>query len=356
MNQRPLRYSAVLFVFLCLLVVGALGGYVAWTRGLPASPSETRGAMSSPALAIDAVQQRPHLLFRHTAMNGAYGRVALAPLDNLNASPAVTPLACDRVHFAGGRGVCLRAERSAVVTAYRAVVFDESFAPLHDIPLPGVPSRVRVAPDGRRAGITVFRSGDSYALAGGFSTRTIVIDTETGKVLGNLEEYAVTQNGRPFKAVDFNFWGVTFLDANRFYATLESGRRTYLIEGNVDAKQARTVYEGVECPSLSPDQTRVVFKKKVTSGIYLTWRVAVLDLATLRETLIADTRNVDDQSEWLDNDHVVYGRASETRASSTDLWVAPADGSGSPRVLIKDAWSPAFVPATSQNEELRTKN
>ena len=297
MNQRPLRYSAAIFVFLCVLVFGALGGYVVWTRDIAASPSETRDAASSSELSVDAVQQRPHVLFRHTALDGKYGRIALAPLDALNASLAVTPLACDRVHFAGGRGVCLVAERTAVVTTYRAVVFDASFAPRHEIALQGVPSRVRVAPDGRRAGITVFRSGDSYAVAGGFSTRTIIIDTETGKVLGNLEEYAVTQNGRPFKAADFNFWGVTFLDANRFYATLATGRRTYLVEGNIETKEARTVYEGIECPSLSPDHTRIAFKKQVTNGIYLSWRVAVLDLATLKETLVADTHNVDDQSE-----------------------------------------------------------
>jgi hypothetical protein len=252
-----------------------------------------------------------------------------------------TPLACDRVHYAGGRGVCLTASRG-VVTTYTAIMFDEAFTAGHEIALPGVPSRVQVSPDGTRAGITVFVSGDSYA-SGTFSTRTFIVNTATGEVLGELEEFAVTRAGRPFAAVDFNFWGVTFADANRFYATLATGGHTYLIEGDVDAKRARTLHDGVECPSLSPDGTRVAFKKRIRDGVRLTWRIGVLDLASLQETLVADSRNVDDQAEWLDNDHVIYGLPSTTIPGSNDVWAAPADGTGEPKLIVKDGWSPAVV-------------
>jgi hypothetical protein len=339
-QPRSRKPASLAFLVLAVALLVGLAGYVRWTGhggDDSAGASPTRSTVES----IQNLRRGPHMVIRHTRLGEAYGRTVLAALDSPNTSRAATPLACDRVHYAAGRGVCLAADRG-VVTTYRAITFDETFAVRSEIPLPGVPSRVRVAPDGTRAGLTVFVSGDSYT-SGTFSTRTLIIDTGTGRVLGDLEEYAVTRDGQPFKAVDFNFWGVTFADANRFYATLASGGRMYLVEGDVDSRRARTLREGIECPSLSPDRTRVVFKKRVTSSMRLVWRVAVLDLQTLQETLVAETRSVDDQSEWLDNDHVVYALPSDARAGSTDLWVVGADGTGSPRILAEDAWSPAFV-------------
>jgi hypothetical protein len=340
MTQPGSRKSAVVaLVVLSVVLVASLVAYIRWT-----GPARTPGGAplaTSATAAAAALRQRPHMMFRHTGLGEAYGRAVLAPLDSPNGSRVPTPLACDRVHYAAGRGVCLSADRG-VVTTYQAITFDETFTARHSLPLPGVPSRVQVAPDGTRAGITVFVSGDSYA-SGTFSTRTFIVEVVTGQVLGNLEEFAVTRDGRPFKAADFNFWGVTFADADRFYATLATGGRTYLVEGEVGARRARTLREGVECPSLSPDGTRVAFKKRVRDGVRLTWRIGVLDLASLRETLVAETRSVDDQAEWLDNDHVVYGLPSTTTPGSSDVWAAPADGSGAPQVVAADAWSPAIV-------------
>ena len=46
-----------------------------------------------------------------------------------------------------------------------------------------------------------------------------------GACSADLESFAVTRDGKAIHAVDFNFWGVTFTrDANRFYATLGTGR------------------------------------------------------------------------------------------------------------------------------------
>jgi hypothetical protein len=53
---------------------------------------------------------------------------------------------------------------------------------------------------------------------------------------------------------------------------------------------------------------------------------------------------VDDQVEWLDDDHVLYGLPGQgSKAAETNVWSAPADGSGPPRLLIEKAWSPAVV-------------
>jgi hypothetical protein len=180
---------------------------------------------------------------------------------------------------------------------------------------------------------TGFVVGHSYA-DDNFSTKTVLIDMERGKVLADLEkDFTVTKDGKRFKKVDFNFWGVTFTRrAGRFYATLGTGKKRYLIEGDTRTRLARVVTENVECPSVSPDNKRVAYKKKVGN----TWRFHVLDLATMKETALAEKRGIDDQVEWLDDENILYG-------FSPDIWVVPADGTGSPRKFLSKALSPAVV-------------
>src|SRR5690606_5920120 len=125
-----------------------------------------------------------------------------------------------------------------------------------------------------------------------------VIDTRTSEVLADLEDFTVLRDGVPFRRVDFNFWGTTFAaDGRTFYATLGTGGTTYLLQGDLQASLARVIHTQVECPSLSPDGTRLAYKQAVGDG---TWRVAILDLATMVSTVVTgETRNVDDQIEWL---------------------------------------------------------
>jgi hypothetical protein len=334
------KHAVATFLILGAVAIAAVVSYAVFTSTTGASDA-VAAVPAADATAIATVTREPFIVFRHAGLGNAYGRIGLSTVAAQGTPRFTTTLTCDRVHFAAGRGVCLVANRG-IRTTYEAVMFDDTFTAGTSIPLPGVPSRVRISPDGRRAGMTVFVSGDSYA-SGNFSTRTFIIETGTGQVLGQLEEFAVTRDGQSFAAPDFNFWGVTFLDASRFYATLGTAGKIYLVEGDVDGKRMKTLREGVECPSLSPDQTRLVFKKRELDGIRLRWRLAVLDLATGKETLIGETRDVDDQSEWLDDRHVMYALRSETRAASTDLWVAPADGSGAPQLFLPDGWSPAVV-------------
>jgi hypothetical protein len=194
--------------------------------------------------------------------------------------------------------------------------------------------------------MTVFVTGHSYA-EGGFSTETTILDAESGTVVGTLEQFAVIRDGVRVQAPDYNFWGVTFArDSNRYFATLGTAGKTYLVEGDVAARQMRVLREGVECPSLSPDNTRLAFKKQVGTGGRIHWQVAVLDLATMHETpLASEPRNVDDQVEWLDDGHVVYGlpREASPPTAATDVWVLAADGSGAPQRLVGQAWSPAVL-------------
>jgi hypothetical protein len=138
---------------------------------------------------------------------------------------------------------------------------------------------------------------------------------------------------------------VTFArDGNRFYATLGTGGHAYLIEGDRAARTARVLADEVECPSLSPDGTRIAYKRPVP-GAQRRWRLHVLDLRTMADTALAETRSVDDQVEWLDASHVAYGLQDEGPPPTLDvnLWAVPADGSGSAALYLAHAASPAVV-------------
>ena len=305
----------------------------------PAVPRATTSV--SPA----SGRQTGRLVFRSTALGSTYGLLGVVPLAALDGAPTITTLSCDRVHVAVGAGVCLTANRG-VFTTYSAVLFDADFRPRHTLRLSGVPSRVRVSPDGRVAAITVFVSGHSYAAAT-FSTLTTVLELKSGDLLADdLEKFTILRDGRPIREVDFNLWGVTFArDSRRFYATLRTGGKTFLLEGDLPARQARILRENVECPSLSPDNTRLAFKKREGGGLRpVTWRLSVLELRTLEDRPLAETRSVDDQVEWLDDRHVLYSLPETIEATAaTDTWVVPADGSGQPRLFMPKAYSPVVV-------------
>lgn len=306
-----------------------------------ASPTAGRAIDNSAELA--AMRERSYLLFRNTALGPSYGRVVAVSLDAPSGSRYATPLSCDRVYATRQAGLCLSASRG-VFTSYRAEAFDGEFRVTGTFPLAGVPSRTRVSPDGSTAVATVFVAGDSYAIDS-FSTRTTLFDLRRRRRVADLEEFSVERNGQPFKSTDFNFWGVTFgADVDRFYAVLASSHRLYLVEGRVSTRSMRTVREGIECPSLSPDGQRIAFKSRLIADGRLVWQLHVLDLSSGSETVVNEHRSVDDQAEWLDGERLLYSLPRDTNGDgSSDVWVARADGVGAPVVLVADAFSPAVV-------------
>ena len=162
----------------------------------------------------------------------------------------------------------------------------------------------------------------------------------------NMEQFAIAREGERFQAPDFNFWGVTFArGGNRFYATLATGGRTHLIEGDLAGRRAQVVRAGIECPALSPDNTRIAFKKRTGGAMSaVSWRISVLELRTMREWELAETRSVDDQVEWLDNASILYSVSAATSGTPvTNVWTVAADGSGAPRLLVPGAYSPVVL-------------
>jgi hypothetical protein len=330
------RVRLVAFLVVCLSVASGSVAYVLGVRSQQETASGSPGQPAPPALS--SVESVPHIVFRSTSTGQRYGRVAMVPLSAPAGRPAFTSLSCDRVYAAMTSILCLASSG----LSNTATVYPLSGAAGTRIPLVGTPSRARLSSDASWAATTTFVSGDSYAGAS-FSTRTVVTDLASASS-ADLETFTLVHEGRPITPHDRNFWGVTFADDNdAFYATVAFGHHTWLTRGSLRKRTLVTLREDAECPSLSPDGTKVAYKKRGDRDPG-DWRLAVLDLATARETMLAEPRSVDDQVTWLDNERIMYGLPRDDAGGvQTDVWVARADGTGSPTVLVPDAWSPAVV-------------
>jgi hypothetical protein len=328
MDSRSKKTLAVIVV---LCVVGA-GAYIA-VAALGPSQTTTDARPSA-----GAVLAHTDLMVRAVDPSDPRLNGRVYVLDDGRVRKEQGDLACERVYFAAGRGICMGVASSGV--DYEASIFNSKLQPLHEVSLTGLPSRARVSSDGRYGAMTVFVSGDSYLSSPtAFSTRTTILDMASGEQVGQLEQFEVSKDGKPFDAVDFNFWGVTFdpRDSDRFYATLGTGGVHYLVEGSVRGKSMRVLRDGVECPSLSPDGKQIAFKSRLGDGAR--WRLRVLDVATLADHAVAEDRSIDDQVEWLDNDTLAY-------SDERNVYTVPADGSGEPGLLVKDATSPVRLVAS----------
>ncbi len=370
---RPNR----IFAALCLASVITLAAYILWakTRGV----NNTAGAPKSEALTeatatSSTTDERPlpganeahgtkasgepampsgdspdktsrQIFFRYNGVDGNYGRLAVAPYGRLDQPRFIETLFCEVAHVAGGRGICLAANRG-LFTTYAAKLFDaKTFKVIAEFPLKGVPSRCRMSSDGKLAALTMFISGHGYASVN-FTTQTLLIEVDNGRIIADLEEFSVSRDGQTFSNKDFNFWGVTFTpDTRHFYATLSTNWQHFLIKGDIAKHSASVIHDNVECPSLSPDASRVAYKKRLTVDGRVFWQLHILDMKTNQETPLAEKRSVDDQLEWLDNGHVLYSLPETENGSSasTDIWLAAIDGASAPRLFLKKAYSPSMA-------------
>jgi hypothetical protein len=330
MNSRNTKILAVIVV-LCVvgagayIVIAALGPNQTTTEAQPRAGA----VLAHSKLMVRAVDPKKPTL---------NGRVYV--LDDGQLRKESGELACERVYFAAGHGICMGVAPSGV--EYTASVFNPKLQREHTITLTGLPSRTRVSPDGRYGAMTVFVTGDSYLSSPtAFSTRTTILEMASGKQVGQLEQFKVEKDGKPFDAVDFNFWGVTFdpSDSDHFYATLGTGGDHYLVEGSIGDESMTVLRDGVECPSLSPDGRQIAYKSRI--GDEARWRLRVLDVATLEDHAVDEERSIDDQVEWLDDDTLVY-------SDGRNVYVAPADGSGPSAVLVRDATSPVRLDESGQ--------
>jgi len=329
--MSPKRRLQIFGALVAACVVVAVAAVVLAAGGDTAVSKDAKDALVSAR-----AERQSRLVYRSLdrAKPETFGQIAVAGLA-ANAARTLVPLKCERVYFGAGSGICLT-RGTAFASGYRARIFGDDLRPRGEVEVEGIPSRARVSPNGRIGSVTLFVSGHSYAEVGGFSTTTTLIDMARGRKIAELEDFTVTRDGRKITADDANFWGVTFArDNDRFYATLATGDHFYLVEGSVSSRMMKTIHDRVECPSLSPDGTRIAYKRRVGPG-GKRWRLYVLDLATMRETPLAETRSVDDQAEWLDDEHLLYGLEEQ-------IWTTSADGSGKPKPYAAEADSPTVV-------------
>jgi hypothetical protein len=322
-------------VGVCLLVVT---GYTLRALVLSPAPPLAADTPADPNVLADVIAN-PHMVFLHSPGGDSYRQVAVVPLDAVDGQRYLTPLLCQRVYMVASGGLCMG-------VGQKASTFDAHFKAGASFTQPGMATRARMAPGGELGSMTWFVAGHSYADAA-FSTQTVLVDPRSGATVADLEQFTILRDGAPFRGVDFNFWGVTFArDANQFYATLATGGRTYLVRGDLSRREATVLRENVECPSLSPDNTRLVFKKRTDPESPREWRLAVLDLTTMADTLVpGENHSVDDQAEWLDDNHVLYALPDEGPPATIaqNIWQASLDGSEPPHMILRGAMSPSVV-------------
>ena len=330
-------------------VSGARSARAAAPPGFPNNTPATGPVAAARLATLSAVVAQPHVLFR-SARRADFGAVAAVGVTAPAGESAGSSLKCARIHFAKHRGLCLTENQDTPHPPARGTIVNDKLEPLFSFDLSGSPSRARMSPDARYAASTVFEEGHDYLAE--FSTRTLLIDVAQGKVIANLEDFEAYKGGQRFRSTDFNYWGVTFeQDSQRFYATLASKGRTYLVRGSIPKRRVEVLRTNVECPSLAPDGQHLAFKSR-EPGVE-GWRLHVLELATKKEwPVTGELRSVDDQVEWLDNQHILYGIADSRGLPerALNIWLSPiarSAGKGAPEpkasVFIAAASSPAVV-------------
>lgn len=264
------------------------------------------------------------------------GHVASLPLAGTTISshgtPVVSDMLCARVYAAHGTGLCLR-KTNAV--SWSATVLDRNLKATTTWPLTGEPALARVSPSGRLVAWTALTKGSS--LSGSFSAVTSVVDTSTGDQVDDLAAYDATKGKSGPKLHGSQVWGVTFVDDDRFYATLSNGGTRYLAVGSIHDHTLRTIAEDVTSPAVSPDGKWVAFVHP-GAGERGRGRLAVMNLRTHAIVDLSDQRGVSDQPAWLDGKTIAYVlRDDEGRAS---IWSTPLAG-GAPDLLVDNADSPS---------------
>lgn len=277
------------------------------------------------------------LAFVNRVPGDEYGMVGY--IDNAG-ERHVTELECDRVDLNEAGGICL-SDTAGLAGTGRGLLLTPDLNPTTRFGVSS-PSRAAVSPDGAVVAWTGFTLGHSYLDEGEFATTTQLISVERG-IAADLETIfsAFGTDGTLIDDIDRNYWGVSFVDSDLFYATLGSGGTTSIVEGRVSTSRLDVVYENGSCPEISPDGSKIVFKEQRGDAFQL----VMVDTATGARSDLAETRSVDDQVEWIDDSTILYGVANTEEGTDAqpvfDVYALNVDDGSAPQLIIPFADSPA---------------
>jgi hypothetical protein len=285
------------------------------------------------------------LVFVNQIPGDEYGRLGLWRED----TRIILDLACDRAHASRETLVCLRpasgpAGQRATIEVSSVTSSGFGTAVFGAV---GRPSRARVAADGQASAGTVFVSGHSYLDIGQFATATdIFVGTGDERKAHSMETDFTVEGEQPrHRAVDGNWWGVTFgPDGDDFFVTYGSGGATEILRGSVSEQRVRPYLQGVTCPSLSPDGRTIVAKRPIGGGAFEMVAIAVDEG---RSVVLPESRSVEDQVEWLDDDTILYALPHEDAADgpqpAMDIWALDIAPGAEPELFLPYAASPGAV-------------
>ena len=363
-SRASVRNIAILAGLAVLMLLGG-GWYVSWAgnrvsddlveRELRAQAAirEFEANQPPPELAASDTAQPPsgpvpqpgEVLVVNRTPGDDYGRLAIRHQDG---SRTLLDRDCIRVHIAADRGVCL-SQGNGVVPSFTTSFFDPA-APLTTIKsyASALPSRARISPDGRFSSVTAFISGASYEDIGGEAATIVTIDDidgEGGNTLSSLSRYDIDSDDATYgDSIDAQYWGMTFADSDRFYVTGFFDETAEILLGSVDDQTLTpTGWEG-SCPSLSPDGKTLVFKEERPEGGF---SLVAVDVETERRWTLNESKSVDDQVEWLDNDTILSGvhpdGADDSVQPEFDIWMIDIDEDAEPELFLPNADSPAVA-------------
>lgn len=255
---------------------------------------------------------------------------------------------CDRFHTAEGTLLCLT---QTSLGLYQAQLIDltDPESPVVHSEVAALPSRARLSQDGQWASWTVFISGSGYQDVGGFSTVVRIRDIAAGRS-ADMSTYEVVSDRTEFKFDEPTYWGVSFGTDGEFWVTGQFDGFLEVLKGStVDQTLTPTGLTG-SCPSVSPDGKTLVYKRQVIEyGKADRYQLVAHDLETGNEWELGESRSVDDQVEWLDNDTILYGLHApgvEVAAASFpefDVWQLDIAEGSEPELLIPLADSPSVT-------------
>lgn len=251
----------------------------------------------------------------------------------------ITEFDCARLDLNEHGGICLSATAGFGGTG-RGYILDPSLNPLSHFGV-NEPSRAAVSPDGSVVAWTGFSLGHDYLNSGEFATTTQLVSVDRN-IGVNLEvAFTTYREGEVVEDFDRNYWGVTFIDNDRFYATLGLNDGTSIVEGRVSNSRIDVVFDNATCPEVSPDGTTIVAKER--RGDF--FQLIAIDVASGLRRDLGETRSVADQVEWADEDTILYALPNADEGTDAqpvlDIYALDITAGSLPRLIVPFADSPA---------------